>query len=136
MAKPVVVFPDAQLWAVGFLRAALELREEPYAVGVTVGTVLPYDGSVPYVIVRQYGASVDRFADGTAFLRVTVWHSSEARALALGQLLHGLLVAAPGDASVRFVSSESGPFPAADPDSSNPISSFTVSVRVRPTQLA
>lgn len=136
MGKPVVVFPDAQLWAVEFLRAALDTREEPYAVGVIVGTVLPYDGAVPYVSVRQYGSSVDRFADGMAFLRVTAWHSSEARSLALGQLLHGLLVAAPGDASVRFVSSETGPFPATDPDSSNPISSFTVSVRLRPTQLA
>lgn len=121
------------LAAVTYLRSALEGRAEPVADGVLVGTVFPSDGQIPYVSVRLEGASLSRRVAETASLRVAVWHTSEARALALAQLCRALLLAHPGDSGVRVFSALAGPFPASDPDNGNPIASFTVAARLRPT---
>lgn len=134
MTKPVVVFPDPMLWAVTFLRSFLASREETYADGVTVGTRPPADGSVPFVMVRLYGGSVDRLADSEALLRVTVWHSTDDKALALAELCRAGLDAFAGDADARLCRSLTAPFPADDPDNGQPISSFTAAARMRPPQ--
>lgn len=130
-----VIFPDSMLETVTYLRTALPLREELYADGVTVGTKLPKDGQVPFVRVRQEGASLSYRVAETVSLRVSVWHTSEARGLALAQLCRALLLAHPGDSSVRGFGPLSGPFPADDPDNGNPLCSFTIAARLRPTTI-
>lgn len=130
-----VVFPDPMLAAVTYLRTALAARSETVADGALVGTRLPTDGQLPYVSVRLQGASLDYRIAETASLRVTVWHTSEARALALAQLCRALLLAHPGDSDVRNYSPGTGPFPAADPDNGDALASFTVAARMRPTTI-
>lgn len=134
MSAPII-FPDVMLWATTFLRSALAARAEDVAQDVTVGTVFPRDGEIPFVMVRQDGQTIAQRLDATATVRVTVWHASEARALALAGICHALISAHPGDADVRLVSPVSGPFPASDPDNGNPLATFTVAVRLRPTNL-
>lgn len=135
MSTPRVIFPDVMLWATTFLRNALDARTEEVAQGATVGTVFPRDGEIPFVMVRQDGQTIAQRLDAWATVRVTVWHASEARALALAGLCNALITAHPGDADVRFVSPVSGPFPASDPDNGDSLATFTVTARLRPTDL-
>jgi hypothetical protein len=133
--KPLVTFPDVMLSTVTYLRPALAARTEAFAEGVTIGTVFPRDGEIPFVMVRQDGQSIAQRIDASATVRVSVWHTSEARALALAGLCQALLLAHPGDDEVRLFSPIGGPFPAADPDNGNPLASFSVAARLRPITL-
>jgi hypothetical protein len=123
------------LSSVTLLRSALAARVEAYADGVTVGTVMPRDGDIPFVMVRQEGQTIARRVDAEATVRVSVWHTSEARALALAGLCQALMLAHAGDGEVRLFTPVSGPFPASDPDNGNPLASFTVAARLRPNTL-
>lgn len=131
----ITLFPDVMLSAVTYLRSALAARAEPYAADVTVGTVFPRDGETPFVLVRQDGQTIAKRLDAEATVRVTVWHTTEAKALALARLCQALLVAHPGDAEVRLFSPMNGPFPAADPDNGTPLASLSVAARLRPITL-
>lgn len=131
----LITFPDVMLHATTMLRAALAARTEDYADGVTVGTIMPRDGDIPFVMVRQEGQTIAQRVDAEATVRVSVWHTSEARALALAGLCQALMLAHVGDGEVRLYSPVSGPFPASDPDNGNPIASFTVAARLRPITL-
>jgi hypothetical protein len=128
------VFPDAQLAALAILRA------DPHASGVQFGT-LPLSPdmepapTIPYVAVRLERSVSSLKALQTASLRVSVWHESEAQALALAQVLRAVLLAASGDAAVRSFGELTGPSPAPDPDSGLPLASFTVAARLRPVPL-
>jgi hypothetical protein len=140
MTKPLVVFPDAQLAVVQLLRTKLAARTDSVATGAVVGTMMP-DGkepsprSAPYIMVRLDGTSTRYPVDETADMRVAVWHSSEAKSLALAQLCRALLLAHAGSEQIRVVSPLTGPIPASDPESGDPLSSFTVAVRLRPNPL-
>lgn len=138
--KPLVVFPDPQLAVVELLRTKLSARAETFATGATVGTVTP-DGeartltSAPYVMVRL-DATASRYpVDETATIRVSVWHSSEAKSLALGQLCRALLLSYEGGEKIRVATPLTGPIPAGDPESGDPLSTFTVAIRLRPDPL-
>lgn len=138
--KPLVVFPDPQLAVVEILRTKLAGRSESYAIGASVGTVMP-DGeartkkSAPYVMVRL-DATASRYpADETATIRVSVWHASEAKSLALAQLCRALLLSYEGGEKIRVATALSGPIPAGDPESGDPLSTFTVATRLRPNPL-
>lgn len=131
-----VVFPDPMLATVTYLRPVLAARIEAVAEGVSVGTLeAAPDGSLPYVSVRLEGSSMTLRVAETVTLRVRVWHTSEARALALAQLCRALLLTFAGSSGVRGYSPLVGPVSVSDPDNGTPLASFTVAARLRPTSI-
>lgn len=139
--KPLVVFPDAQSNAASVLRSALAGRAEDYAAGATVGTRVPGDRSpetpqLPYALVRldatlPHGS----MANARCTIRVTVWHDDADQAHDLAQLAQGLLLVHDGTV-LRSVRPATGPLPATDPETGIDLSTFTVTVNVRPTALS
>lgn len=123
---------------VELLRTLLAARTESEAQGVEIGTRTPHGTDKhtrtnPFVMVRLDRVALDRNLDESATVRVTVWHASEAKSLALAQLCRGLLLAYMGDSNVRAYQALAGPIPAGDPESGEPLSFFTVAARLRPT---
>lgn len=136
--KPLIVFPDAMLAVVETLRDRLEMIDE--GAGVTVGTKVAFDKSLdksnlPYVLVRLDGSTLSRQVDEEATVRVSVWHSTEAKGLALAQACRALLLSYEGGAKIRVITPLTGAIPTSDPESGDPLSSFTVAVRLRPSTL-
>lgn len=141
MSKVLAVFPDVQAAGAGVLRTALAGRSEAYAADVTVGTRVPGERSpetphLPYVMVRldltiPHGA----MANARCTLRCTVWHEDADQAHDLAQLAQGLLLVHDGTV-LRSVRPATGPIPATDPESGVDLSTFTLTVNVRPTVLA
>lgn len=139
--KPLTVFPDVQSATAGVLRSALGGRSEDYAAGAAVGTRVPGDRSpetpqLPYVMVRlDLALPHGSMANARCTLRCTVWHEDPDQAHDLAQLSQGLLLVHDGTV-LRSVRPATGPLPATDPDSGIDLSTFTVTVNVRPTVLA
>ena len=138
--KPAIIFPDAMLAVVEVLRDKLDNLDPSYAAGVTVGTKVPNDKSIdapqlPYVMVRLDGSSLTQRVDEEATIRVAVWHTSEALGLALAQAARAVLLAFEGSAKIRVINPLSGVIPTSDPESGEPLSSFNVAVKLRPTNL-
>lgn len=136
--KPLIVFPDAMLAVVETLRDRLEMIDE--GAQVTVGTKVAFDRSLdksnlPYVLVRLDGSTLSRQVDEEATVRVSVWHSTEAKGLALAQACRALLLSYEGGAKIRVITPLTGAIPTSDPESGDPLSSFTVAVRLRPSTL-
>lgn len=137
---PLNSYPDPLLASVNYVRSALAGRPEPYTFWATVGTKVP-DGTVrpeaPYVLVAIDGAtSRDRHGtDERAVVRVTVWHSTESSAYALARLVYAVCLAHPGDGTLRSFAPLAAPIPALDPETGQPISTFTLSAQMRPLSL-
>jgi hypothetical protein len=130
-----IIFDDPQLATRDLLRSLLAGRPEPAAAGVTVSTRLPApDGPRPYVQVRSEGRSRDSRLNGSATIRVRVWHRDEGLGEALASLAEALLLDASSD-SVRGFTPLVGPLPTEDPDSGEPLSFFTITARLRPSNL-
>jgi len=145
----VALYPDAELVAVTYLRAALAGRAEPYAAGVTVGTK-PRPGVLPakYVRVRRTGGTeAFRIADSPR-LQVQIWYGTgaeatdEANRQALAQLVWALLRAMrsvevsignwPVPVVCYRVATFGGPVNLPDPaDASRTITQLTVEVAMR-----
>lgn len=133
-------YPDPLLAVVDRIRSALAGRPEPYSYWATVGTKPPEDTlrpDSPYVLVAIDGAtSRDRLGtDERSIVRVTVWHGTASNAYALARLVYALCLAAPGDARLRSLSPLAAPIPGSDPDTGQPLSTFTLSARMRPVSL-
>lgn len=141
MTKVLTVFPDVQAAGAGVLRTALTGRSEPYAADATVGTRVPGDRSpetphLPYVMVRlDLTLPHGSMANARCTIRVTVWHEDADQAHDLAQLAQGLLLVHDGTV-LRSVRPATGPLPATDPESDVDLSTFTLTVNVRPTVLA
>lgn len=138
--KPIITFPDAMLAVVEALRDRLELVDQAYAQGTTVGTKVPTDKSldkkhVPYILVRLDGSTLTQQVNEEATIRVSVWHSTEAKGIALAQACRALLLSFEGNAQIRVCKPLSGVIPTSDPESGDPLSSFTVAVSLRPLTL-
>lgn len=139
--KPLTVFPDVQSATAGVLRSALGGRSEDYAADAAVGTRVPEDRSpetphLPYVMVRlDLTLPHGSMANARCTLRCTVWHEDADQAHDLAQLSQGLLLVHDGTV-LRSVRPATGPLAATDPDSGIDLSTFTVTVNVRPTVLA
>lgn len=145
---PVALFPDAELVAVTWLRAALAGRSEPYAAGVTVGTKVPPAVSPgKYVRLRRLGGVELHVVADSPRLQAQVWYSTgavtdEKNRNDLVQLVWALLRGISGqDVTVAGwprpvtcyrVATFAGPTPVPDPaDSSRVISQLTVEVGMR-----
>lgn len=138
--KPRIIFPDAQLAIVTLLREQLATLDFTYVDGFTVGTKVPGDKSLddshlPYILVRLDGALTSKRVDEDATIRISVWHKTEAQGLALAQACRALLTSYEGGSTIRVITSLTGPVPTSDPESGDPLSTFTVAVRLRPTTL-
>ena len=130
-----VTFPDARLITRDALTRLLAGRAEPEGLGVTVSTK-PSDpqGHRPYVRVQADGSSRTSQLNGQQAIRVSIWHRDEGLGFALARLLEALLLdtRAPG---VRSFGTRTGPLPTEDPDTGEPLSYFTITARLVPTQL-
>lgn len=138
--KQAIVFPDAMLATVTVLRTRLATLSQTYAAGVTVGTKVPADKSLnkthlPYILVRLDGSTLRQQVDEEATVRISVWHTTEAKGLALAQACRALLLSYGGGTDIRVITPLTGPIPTSDPESGDPLSSFTVAVRLRPSTL-
>jgi hypothetical protein len=111
---PVVVMPDVEAWATGYLRDALAARTEPYASGVTVSTTVPNPRPARFVTVRRDGGGRVDLMHEAPRLGVNVWAATEADATDLASLVEGLLLAVRAVDGIAAVSSLSGPSPVAD----------------------
>jgi len=132
-----VLFSDPRPSIRDFLRAALAAREEAFLVGVIVSTKdLPVaDGSPrPYVRVSTDTRGRDARLNGTASVRVQVWHPDEGYCERIADLCEALLLTA-STATVRAVSPGYRLGPVSDPDTGEPLSSLTITARLRPVTL-
>jgi hypothetical protein len=126
----VTVFPDAQLATLEIVRAAL--------ADTAYGTLAPEDfpqGSaptLPYAQVRTDSTRVRHPITATASMRVVVYAASQAAAVALAWRLHAILREYGGGDKVRGFTDQTGPVPARDPVTGDPICSFTVAASLRP----
>lgn len=132
MTTPVV-FPDVELWATGWLRAALAGRPEPYAADVLVGVVVPTTRRPRMVMFRRDGGPRLDATREAARLGVNVWGSSEQEASNLARLVAALLWAAPDGNPVCKATQLAGPSPVAD---EQPRRYMTFELVVRGTDLA
>jgi len=107
-------FGDVDLWATGYLRAALALRAEAYATGVTVGTTVPTTIPARLVTIRRDGGPRVNMRQEVARLGVNVWAATEQDAADLARLVRALFAAAVGNGSVKKVAEIAGPSPIAD----------------------
>lgn len=130
-----VLFPDARLVTRDTLRRLLAGRAEPEVAGVTISTK-PADpqGPRPYVRIQADGSSRTSRLDGQQAIRLSIWHRDEGLGFALARLCEALLLGAhaPG---VRSFGDRTGPLPTEDPDTGEPLSYFTITARLEPTQL-
>lgn len=109
-----VIFPDVELWATGYLRAALAARTEPYAAAVYVGTAVPSTRRDRMVTVRRDGGPRLDVIREAARLGVNVWGKTEQEVSDLARLVRALLWAAPDGKPVTKVTELSGPSPIPD----------------------
>ena len=130
MTTPVVVFPDVELWATGYLRAALTAQGE---TDVFVGNVEPSNAFGRRVIVRRDGGRASRPMLDTARLGVRVLATSEKQANDLAALVRALLAGSANHGPVRHYTDVSGPSAISDP--SGPMRYFVCELTVRGSAL-
>lgn len=132
----VVVYGDPVAALVNALRAELATRAEPYVVDVRVAASVPtdvraYRGDRPLIVLVQNApGTAEHRANNRVPLRGMAWHDTEDDTHDLTQLVHALVLAHSG-ATVRSVLAGSSPYVTADPDSGDPLGSFTVTANVR-----
>lgn len=133
-----ILFPDPRLALLEVLVPLLAERDEPYAQGVRVSAEDPPRGQGarrPWVRLSVDGRVRDARLNGRATIRVAVWHSTEEDGEALAALIEALLLDAAHTADLRGCSPLVGPMPTGDPDTGEPLSYFTVTARLRPSNL-
>lgn len=130
---PVVVQPDVELWATGYLRAALGDRGEAFASDVLVSNTVPVPRQPRMVVVRRDGGPRLDVVREAARLGVRVWAGSEQDATDLARLVAALLWAAPDGAPVVRVTQPGGISPVAD-ESKQPLRYMTFEITTRGTE--
>ncbi len=132
--RPVIVTPDVELWATGWLREQLAARGESYASDVFVANSVPSTRRDRMVIVRRDGGPRADLLHTVARLTVNVWAKStngtEQDVINLARLVEGLLLSVSATAPVESVTSQAGPIAVAD-ESGVPRRFFTVEAVVR-----
>lgn len=108
-----ILFPDAELWAINYERAALAARTESYKSGVVVSNTVPTTRPPRLVTIRRDGGSVRGVFDRPRF-GVNVWAATEKDAADLAALVSALFLQAPGDGVCVSIRQLSGPSPIAD----------------------
>lgn len=128
---------DALLAAVTLIRASLAAR----SITATVGTDDPSNSSdkpdAPFVLVAVDDAtSRDRYAtDERGLIRATVFSPTKYGAHELARKVYADLMAHRGDSAVRSCAPGAPPVPGTDFETGQPLSTFTVELRLRPDSL-
>ena len=89
-------FPDVEHLAVGFLRAALAVRPEPFVTGVQIGTRVPKNRIAPFVQVRNLGGGAQRTGFRMSRIDAYVYHSTAEYAQSLASICLALLLSRTG----------------------------------------
>lgn len=137
MTRPLVVFGDAAAELANLTRTLLADRTERYVHGVIVRTRIPEDRRPadlppPLVVFRQDGpAGVQNSALARCTLRATVWHRYEDDAFDLAQLVRALIAHHSGTV-IRSLLDPMAPSATTDPDTGEPLASFTMTANLRP----
>ncbi len=132
------IWGDSQIGALEILRTApLPVGPPAPTFGIRRPKDRTFDPALPYVMVANDGETGRTNADQTASVRVTVWAATAEQVRQLAAWARATLLASTGDGEhVRHFSRQTGMLPTTDPDSGNPICSFTVAARLRPIQLS
>ncbi|MDG4792699.1 hypothetical protein [Micromonospora sp. WMMD1082] len=88
--------------------------------------------ALPYARVSCDGTFVRQRVGLSATVRVAVWGETDAGGCDLSARTHAALLAYEGGPDVRGFGPQTGPLPTGDPDTGQPLCSFTVSARMRP----
>ncbi|MEV6102619.1 hypothetical protein [Nocardia sp. NPDC051981] len=124
MAAPVVAWPDATLLAMEYLR--------PRLGGMPVGSRIPADRPVEFVVLRRVGGPQRGPLTDDARLDVQVWADSDERAVAIAAQARYHLGAMPQHVpEVRQFREDSGPNLIPDAPSDVPRVLLTVVLSVR-----
>lgn len=141
MSVPAVIFDDIELWAAGYLKAALDARPEDYTADVFVSNEIPKkaDGTPErrdrmVIIRRDGGPRVEQVFD-LPRIGVDCWATTKQDAVDLARMVSALLWAAPGDSNVKTVQQTAGPIRIPDP-SGQPRVYTTFEIKTKGTDLA
>lgn len=139
--RPAILFDDAELWACGYLRTALAARSEDYTDDVFVSNSIPLNATTGepdrrdrMVIVRRDGGLGSGVVLDSPRLGIQCWAQSTQDAVDLARMTLALLIAAPGDASVKACRNPTGPTRISDP-SRQPLAYVTTELVLKGTQL-
>lgn len=139
---PAIIFDDAELWACNYLRPALAARPEAYTDNVFVSNSIPVDPATGepkrrdrMVIVRRDGGLRSGVVLDNPRLGIQCWAMNKQDAVDLARMVLALLVAAPGDGSVKALTNFSGPTRISDP-SRQPLAYVTADLVMKGNDLA
>lgn len=134
MQPPTVIFPDVELWATAYLRAALAARVEEYTEDVFVSNAVPSPRRPRMVVVRRDGGPrLDKTREA-ARLSCRVWAESEQDVADLASMVRALMWAAPDGNPVCRVNDLAGPSAVAD-ESGTPLRFMSFELIVRAANL-
>lgn len=132
MTNEVIVFPDAALLVIDYLRDELDTRGYP---DIHVGAKVPNPRPSKFVRVARVGGIAPFLVADDATLVVEAWETDAADAMTLAQLCRGLVRALAGTAvdgvPVYRVAELAGPANLPDPASDQARATFTITVRLR-----
>lgn len=136
MAKPFLIFPDPIIETLRVLRGPFLADPEVAATRAKVSRTMPKrtaDTVDPDVLVADDG---DAFTGAwpvseDVIVRVTVWDADGARAGRLARRARAYLLAYSGDSRVRAYRAATHPLTTTDPDDGTPLSSFTITARLK-----
>lgn len=131
LGTPAVLFPDGEVWAITYLKAALLARPvgETFADNVTVSNVVPTTMPARMVTIRDDGGPRQAVTKTVAF-GVNVWAATDADCSALARLVVALFEASPSSGPVVAHESTSGPYRVIE-ESLKPHRYASVDLRVR-----
>lgn len=138
MTQPAVLYPDTVSVVTTYLQAALDAdTTHTYADGAKVRTREPNPFTTPLVTVRRIGGP-DSIVIDQPRIDLQVWHTDEAKASDLTNLVRALMLAIPGIRSgvtVYRVTTFSGPSLIWDQDRDLPRYLLTFELGVRGSAL-
>lgn len=134
-----VTFPDPILETLAVLRAELPGYVETADVScgslqVEEATADP-STSLPYLGVFLDGDDTRYPVTSSALLRLTVWAGEDWRALEIGKVARAILRDHAGSKVRSYGDPSTGPLPSTDPDSGQPLTTQTLTARLKPEAL-
>lgn len=127
---PIVLHPDVELWATGFLRTALANRAESYTDAVYIDRKVPAERRTRMVIVRDDGGPDRAVVLSDRVLSVRVWAESDQVAADLARMVKALLVASATGHTIASARGLGGPYELTD-ETGLPIRFLTVALTTR-----
>jgi hypothetical protein len=129
----VILYPDAALTIIGYLRSELAARADTATVGTRVPDIRPDR----FVRVERVGGVRTNLVTDSALVTVECWAATEAAAVQLGQLVRALIFAAEGTTQtgvvIYQVTEVGGLAHLPDPDTEHERYVFTTQIGLRGT---